>query len=193
MHCDFRGATHFRTVMQTMPFGRCNVRTRPILTGRLQVVSRATLTGVFQPGTPSLWTVDARSSLHRQGVCQSCSDFDPFFQNRCNCIRYCAYCQSGTSRSCGFLCKKTKQKTGCFRIRRFVRETGLEPASSYEHMNLNHARLPIPPFPQKSVGRGGFEPPKSVTADLQSAPFGHSGTYPYKIVELAMGLEPATC
>ncbi len=28
-----------------------------------------------------------------------------------------------------------------------VRETGLEPASSYEHMNLNHARLPIPPFP----------------------------------------------
>ena len=29
-----------------------------------------------------------------------------------------------------------------------VRETGLEPASSYEHMNLNHARLPIPPFPQ---------------------------------------------
>ena len=31
------------------------------------------------------------------------------------------------------------------------------------------------------VGRGGFEPPKSVTADLQSAPFGHSGTYPYEI------------
>ena len=29
------------------------------------------------------------------------------------------------------------------------------------------------------VGRGGFEPPKSLTADLQSAPFGHSGTYPY--------------
>ena len=29
-----------------------------------------------------------------------------------------------------------------------VRETGLEPASSYEHMNLNHARLPIPPFPR---------------------------------------------
>ena len=30
------------------------------------------------------------------------------------------------------------------------------------------------------MGRGGFEPPKSATADLQSAPFGHSGTYPYK-------------
>ena len=44
-------------------------------------------------------------------------------------------------------------------------------------MNLNHARLPIPPFP-RNVDGGGFEPPKSVTADLQSAPFGHSGTYP---------------
>ena len=31
------------------------------------------------------------------------------------------------------------------------------------------------------VGRGGFEPPKSVTAYLQSAPFGHSGSYPYKV------------
>ena len=31
------------------------------------------------------------------------------------------------------------------------------------------------------VGRGGFEPPKSLTADLQSAPFSHSGTYPYII------------
>ena len=29
------------------------------------------------------------------------------------------------------------------------------------------------------VGRDGFEPSKSVTADLQSAPFGRSGTYPY--------------
>ena len=61
-----------------------------------------------------------------------------------------------------------------------MRETGLEPASTYVHMNLNHARLPIPPFPQ-GVGRGGFEPPKLIAADLQSAPFGHSGTYPYKL------------
>ena len=29
------------------------------------------------------------------------------------------------------------------------------------------------------VGRDGFEPSKSVTTDLQSAPFGHSGTSPY--------------
>ena len=31
------------------------------------------------------------------------------------------------------------------------------------------------------VDRDGFEPSKSVTADLQSAPFGHSGTYPYEV------------
>ena len=28
------------------------------------------------------------------------------------------------------------------------------------------------------VEEGGFEPPKSTTTDLQSAPFGHSGTHP---------------
>ena len=32
------------------------------------------------------------------------------------------------------------------------------------------------------VGEGGFEPPKSLTTDLQSAPFGHSGIPPYAIV-----------
>lgn len=29
------------------------------------------------------------------------------------------------------------------------------------------------------VGEGGFEPPKSVTTDLQSAPFDRSGNFPY--------------
>ena len=57
------------------------------------------------------------------------------------------------------------------------------------------------------VGAGGFEPPKSSTTDLQSAPFGHSGTLPYwsrqkvshdaeccwRGVELVDGLEPPTC
>ena len=28
------------------------------------------------------------------------------------------------------------------------------------------------------MGRSGFEPLKAKPADLQSAPFGHSGTYP---------------
>ncbi len=41
------------------------------------------------------------------------------------------------------------------------------------------------------VEGGGFEPPKAEPTDLQSAPFGRSGTPPY--LELAMGLEPATC
>ena len=34
------------------------------------------------------------------------------------------------------------------------------------------------------VGEGGFEPPKSLTTDLQSAPFGHSGILPYLIEPL---------
>ena len=37
------------------------------------------------------------------------------------------------------------------------------------------------------VGRDGFEPSKSLTADLQSAPFGHSGTYPYSSLNGAGG------
>lgn len=32
------------------------------------------------------------------------------------------------------------------------------------------------------VGAGGFGPPKAVPADLQSVPFGHSGTLPYSVV-----------
>ena len=50
------------------------------------------------------------------------------------------------------------------------------------------------------VGEGGFEPPKSLTTDLQSAPFGRSGTLPYSLVipvegkvEPVNGLEPLTC
>ena len=47
------------------------------------------------------------------------------------------------------------------------------------------------------VGEGGFEPPKSLTTDLQSAPFGHSGIPPYSVllflsVELVDGFEPPT-
>ena len=31
------------------------------------------------------------------------------------------------------------------------------------------------------MGEGGFGPPKSVTTDLQSAPFGRSGNPPYTV------------
>ena len=45
------------------------------------------------------------------------------------------------------------------------------------------------------VGEGGFEPPKSETTDLQSAPFGHSGIPPNMkfLLELVDGFEPPTC
>ena len=43
------------------------------------------------------------------------------------------------------------------------------------------------------VEEGGFGPPKRNATDLQSAPFGHSGTPPYAVVELVDGFEPPTC
>ena len=51
----------------------------------------------------------------------------------------------------------------------------------------------IQPFGWMMVEEGGFEPPKSVTTDLQSAPFGRSGTPPYIHLELVDGFEPPTC
>ena len=46
----------------------------------------------------------------------------------------------------------------------------------------------------KVVEDGGFEPPKAMLTDLQSAPFGHSGIPPYAVVlEPVDGLEPPTC
>ena len=41
------------------------------------------------------------------------------------------------------------------------------------------------------VEDGGFEPPKAMLTDLQSAPFGHSGNPPK--LELVIGVEPTTC
>ena len=37
------------------------------------------------------------------------------------------------------------------------------------------------------VGEGGFGPPKSLTTDLQSAPFGRSGTPPYEVKSCGAG------
>ena len=80
-----------------------------------------------------------------------------------------------------------------------MRETGLEPASTYVHMNLNHARLPIPPFPQ-NVDGGGFEPPKLSRQIYSLLPLATREPVHMQLVspagekdELAMGLEPATC
>jgi hypothetical protein len=54
---------------------------------------------------------------------------------------------------------------------------GIEPTPSAwkaEVLPLNYTRL----FTAFLVEGGGFEPPKAEPADLQSAPFGHSGTPP---------------
>ena len=40
------------------------------------------------------------------------------------------------------------------------------------------------------VGRAGFEPAKSETADLQSAPFGHFGIYPFLEGTVRLGCWP---
>ena len=39
-------------------------------------------------------------------------------------------------------------------------------------------RIHLASASRKMVGRSGFEPLKAMPADLQSAPFGHFGTYP---------------
>ena len=45
---------------------------------------------------------------------------------------------------------------------------------------MNRLKKPLQVFTCSGlVEEGGFEPPKSLITDLQSAPFGHSGTPPY--------------
>ena len=43
------------------------------------------------------------------------------------------------------------------------------------------------------VEEDGFEPSKRNVTDLQSAPFGLSGTPPKNKMELPVGIEPTTC
>ena len=85
-----------------------------------------------------------------------------------------------------------------------VRETGLEPASTYVHMNLNHARLPIPPFPHFG-GQGWIRTTEVCDGRFTVCSLWPLGNLPMKIkillaqclderkLELAKGLEPATC
>ena len=57
---------------------------------------------------------------------------------------------------------------------------------------LSPVRLPVPPrrhhdyswLAQSQMDGGGFEPPKRDATDLQSAPFGHSGTHPKLLWQL---------
>ncbi len=50
-----------------------------------------------------------------------------------------------------------------------------------------------PRSPNGQVVEHGFEPWKALLADLQSAPFGHSGIPPFFVKKLEVGLEPTTC
>ena len=45
-------------------------------------------------------------------------------------------------------------------------------------LRSSSTRMLMPSASRKLVGRSGFEPLKAMPADLQSAPFGHFGTYP---------------
>ena len=71
---------------------------------------------------------------------------------------------------------------------------GVEPPRRRRQI-LSLVRLPIPPHPQLylMVEDGGFEPPKAMLTDLQSAPFGRSGKSSVLYMELVIGIEPTTC
>ena len=64
---------------------------------------------------------------------------------------------------------------------KLVRMKGVEPPRRRRQI-LSLVRLPIPPHPHFTlymlVEDGGFEPPKAMLTDLQSAPFGRSGNPP---------------
>ena len=60
----------------------------------------------------------------------------------------------------------------------FLRESWLRRVANAS-IHSPCTRLPRKGATFVAVGADGFEPPKSKTADLQSAPFGHSGTHPF--------------
>ena len=69
----------------------------------------------------------------------------------------------------------TKKATCCCGLER---KTGLEPAT-YSLEGCRSTKWATS-ADKKIVGEEGFEPPKTSSTDLQSAPFGHSGTLPTK-------------
>ena len=116
-----------------------------------------------------------------------------------------------------FVCRKKRKRTSRCKHRlvpgggRWIRPSADGPFRGSDAPPAHHSLpLPFESTRQKEktvtpdgatvflVGEGGFEPPKSLTTDLQSAPFGHSGIPPYsvaaaEVLELVDGLEPPTC
>ena len=125
--------------------------------------------------TISGWRVSACSIFLRGGIKKN----EPIFTN------------SFLVGEGGFACLRAGRSAALMRRRRIIhfRSPSNPPDEKKKPSHLTVQRFSL-------VGEGGFEPPKSLTTDLQSAPFGHSGTRPYEIfnlVELVDGLEPPTC
>ena len=91
--------------------------------------------------------------------------------------------KSANASACIFLCLRSAPKGGSTRKACGCFSKNSQNPLSY---TTKKAHLAMCFF---VVERGGFEPPKSLTTDLQSAPFGHSGTSP---LELVIGIEPTT-
>ena len=100
-----------------------------------------------------------------------------------------------------FVCREKRKKTSQCKHRlvpgggRWIRPSADGPFRGSDAPPAHHSLpLPFESTRQKEktvtpdgatvflVGEGGFEPPKSLTTDLQSAPFGHSGIPPYLLV-----------
>lgn len=66
------------------------------------------------------------------------------------------------------------------KLDRLRTRTSIWPRSSIKRADEMPKKREDPAF-YRGMGRTGFEPVKSKTADLQSAPFGHFGTYPFSL------------
>ncbi len=92
-------------------------------------------------------------------------------------MKYCATHKERLSVSFSYRAVGTLHVRGTLHVKgtyRFARET----LSSTKQKRLAVASLFC------LVGEGGFEPPKLKAADLQSVPFGHSGTLPNPTIEI---------
>ena len=80
---------------------------------------------------------------------------------------------------------KCNEDDGRLKIPYLVAGTGFEPVT-FGLWARRASRLLHPASFMKlenQMGGGGFEPPKHKAADLQSVPFGHSGSHPYRADE----------